>query len=454
MEELVDFSTLIINLKTIGQLQRNWIDMHKKSSSVNSKYIKNGVINESNQYLISNYTSKSDFNNYSIDEYGFLPFIQKDGIIKGSSIRDEYIRNSLRDMVAYFASGKDYKMNLVNDGIFKCLDFFANETKNYDYCEGNFFFSEYIYKKFRGKVGDLQKYYTKTETNDYYQIDFIKEPQMLYGYGKNSLTTRGTPPIKVMRGSDTGGKKFSEILRIILPDIKVDNNYYIIDETIPEFETNKKKLHYTKGRVISGGVMSNLGKGTYKYKIEYKYGESKKGKVHLGYDISYGVENAINYSHPPVYSPVNGEVRECANGRVVIMSTFTKKVIDSNKKESTTTVYYFHVLEHLIALKSLSPWKDDKGHMHFNSVKVGDKLGLMGGVNLKGQTVYTQHVHYSMFANNKFITGATTKPIINGSGYSMGTKMDIILNPKAFWDNGKEEGNQDYRTKQQIGGAD
>ena len=448
--ELLKVLSIINCLETHKVIQ----DIFKSNSNnLHLTYI-NGNNVEKKKAIEAKMSKYNGTSSFEINEYCFLPFVQKNGNID-SNIREEYIRNSLRDMVSYFSGDSRFNMDLVNDGIFKCLKFFSTEIQKTPNSEatinsmvknktvenkGEFLFSNHLYQKFEKKPSDLQSYYKHEKKGNNYEIDFISREQILYGYGKSSLTTRSKEVIKIPINK-ANENNFLEILRIILPDIKVNNETYMINDTIPELNANK--LNYTLIRRERGGILANLPKGIYKYIIEYTYGQSKNNKIHYGYDISYGVKNAINYTNPPVYSPVDGEIIESKNGRVIIKTYVTKKISNS---DSIVTVSYFHVLEHMASLENLQPQNINKIF-----VKKGQKIGLMGGTNLQGKTVYSQHVHYSMYMSNKHFTGSTTQPIIGSN--SMGTPIDIILNPQKFWDNGLEIGTQDYAKAQGTSGT-
>lgn len=433
--------------KTIENIDPTYgTDIMKCIHIANILYIKGRIAvdfdSKMSKYIKTTVVSNGDSYSDDSDEMIFLPYIQKkDGNINGSSIREEYIRNSLRDMVAYFARDSHYKMNLVNDGILKCLKFFANEIEDYEYGgatiksgiktkisrSGNFLFSEYLYKKFKGKVGDLQNYYTKTATNDYYQLDFIKEPQMLYGYGENSLTTRSTSPIKVIRGSDTlPAKNFKET----------------IDEILPPKVENKEK--YVAG-------------------IVYKYGDvyiTDRNRVILAYDLRYQGEDEKNAENYNKINDLKTVVRSPATGHIHLVEycnykrdTYNKMIDNRHKiiieeihdkpvegKKEKVPVSYFHVIE---LLKPLHPTAKNETSFNIGDfVEVGTEIGYMTKP-AKGKE-NNPKVHYYMMMKSSRNTGSINAAL--PSNYKKKTEnINIVLNPKNYWDEGEEYGSLDYK---------
>jgi murein DD-endopeptidase MepM/ murein hydrolase activator NlpD len=229
---------------------------------------------------------------------------------------------------------------------------------------------------------------------------------------------------------------FVDVLELILPSINVEEDIEI------ECDEEALKSHKLENKKNENGKIK-LSKDTYSndYKKEKYRGfmclttEDGNSKIHLGVDFSYGDENVLSCTHPPIYSPISGEVADVneIEGTITIKDKGHIKII----KGMEIVVHYYHTLKHL-----------DEIYVSDGEVYAGEScLGTMGGRGAKGEYTYLQHVHYEIKMNMKHYTGSYEYKLEN-EGLEEIIEINnrwIYIDPEKFWDSGLEVGLEEFK---------
>lgn len=286
----------------------------------------------------------------------------------------------------------------------------------------------------RSKISSYQKFLCKKEQNTLNFGKFNNMETISGAVGGITYEIQLAPEVK-------NSTTFKEILNIILPSINNEKIELICDSEALDFH----QISYNRNRIINGSVLIKIEKKEYKNnyslkpsnKFGAKFIEDGITHIHMGCDFSYGRENTFCCTHPPVYSPVKGEIVEAKNGRVTVKNTENKKTLCGKVVE----IPYYHRIEHLHELKVKIGQKIDRGNA----------IGTMGGQDYHrgNKYKYFQHVHYEIMMNNRYYTGSvktkSDKKALEPKSF------DRLIDPEIFWDKGLEVGLSDFIPKK-IGG--
>lgn len=229
---------------------------------------------------------------------------------------------------------------------------------------------------------------------------------------------------------------FVDILELILPSIN------IAEDTEINCDDNALKSHKLEDKKNdNGNVILNKGVYSNDYKKDKENGffcitsKEDNNKIHLGVDFSYGEANVLSCTHPPIYSPIRGEVESInrIEGTVTIKDQGHLKRI----KGKEITVNYYHTLKHF-----------DEIYVSEGEVYAGETcLGTMGGMGNQGEYTYLQHIHYEIKMKMRHYTGS-----YEYESEDIGLKDVIDINnrwiyidPEKFWDTGLEVGVEEFR---------
>ncbi len=467
-EGLKKVEYMIANMKIVGKLQREWKKL-KNNEIKNSTYVyvNNSIIERVDTFPTQTPVYFNIENSKYLNEHIFLPYITKEGNI-GDSLRDDYIKNALKDGIKAVLGKNAYAFNSkaeIKKEVYKAFKNYSQIRKDSLTSNGTNYDSKievlpiYFYNEILDDKDKFDKCYKVDNSGkNYMELQFEQtSSEMRYGFNPKAPLTRKNELLKIAKNME--GLKFNDIIDIILPPIKPQYDkkdkkcYVICDIKALDSHINKSsgssKLSY-KGKYTDHGYVvleekNTVFKQNYYTKKENVFGsyikEGSTYRPHYGVDFSYGRENPICCSHPPVHSPVNGEKKKKKNGRVIIKNTEIMKKI----KGKEIAIPYYHIIEHLHDLKVI--YNKNNPTM----VKKGTVIGTMGGTSYKtgNKYEYLQHIHYGIMVNNKYFTGTTSftndKSSLNASEY------DRLINPEEFWDKGNESGSGDYKTEKTEG---
>lgn len=477
MEKLRDAEYAIATMKVTGRLQRaykkigytNFPSYVMKKEKIEKTSSLTGIIPLKSSYIFED----------QLNEHIFLPYITKDGNI-GQELRKEYIKQVFKD-----STKEVFKVKKYNDSYLKSKEPHAvlyQVMKDYD-----------DIKTIQNQ--SLRPYYyfnTICEKKDIYFKEFIKvskfndnenkavvemlPEEMKYAYNPKVLMTR--EPVDFFVPIDTRkNSKFEDIANVILPPITINdsgknkNNMVWCDTKALDYhlkadgKTNEQFIRGAGGpdlvyreTIENGKVHKQIKANTYKqnYSSKTENGfrqwvkEDDVYKEHEGVDFSYGRMNPICCSHPRVYSPVNGVVTYCKNGKISIVNTENKKDYFGKEVE----VPYYHIIEHMHEV--LVDSKD--------KVRKGQAIGTMGGRDTSNGAPYKylQHVHYEIRVCNRYYTG-NIKIGINPKNMKKeklaelkkskdGDNRERVIDPLDFWEKGIEDGILYPNEKEKVGG--
>lgn len=469
-EGLRKIDYMIADMKIVGRLQREWINLKiNKANNSTYIYVNNSIIERVDTFPTQIPVYFNIKNSKYLNEHIFLPYITKEGNI-GDSLRDDYIKNALKDGIKAVLDKNAYAFNSkaeIKKEVYEAFKNYSKIRKDSLTSNGTNYDSKievppiYFYNEILDNKDKFDKCYKVDNSGkNYMELQFEQtSSEMRYGFNSKTPLTRKDESIKIAKNME--GLKFIDIIEIILPPIKPQYDkkdkkcYVTCDIKALDSHINKlggsSKLSY-KGKYTDHGYVvleekNTVFKQNYLTKKENVFGsyikEGSTYKPHYGVDFSYGRKNPICCSHPPVHSPVNGEIVESKNGRVIIKNTEIMKKI----KGKEIAIPYYHIIEHLHELKVI--YNKNNPTM----VKKGTVIGTMGGTSYKtgNKYEYLQHIHYGIMLNNKYFTGTTS--FASNKSPLIASEYDRLIDPKEFWDNGYESGSGNYKIEK-IEGVD
>ncbi len=189
--------------------------------------------------------------------------------------------------------------------------------------------------------------------------------------------------------------------------------------------------------IVSLRVREQTSTNNYYRNSNNKFGDFRikddSAETLYGCYFGYDEDDTYGYTHPPVYSPINGKIIEAKNGRVIIKEKGEAKIINGEDFEE---IYYYHKFEHLHLIAV------EKGQI----ISEGQKIGTLGGTDYHTgyNFSYLQQVGYSLFMDNKYFTGK-----VGSISYTKSlAPNDFIryIDPEKYWDNREEVGMEDSKT--------